>query len=172
MRNLVWLMIVMASACGGGVSSPSSAQPIQVAGTWRGSLRVVSGTGEPCVGAAFQSAAGVSFDYALRIEQSADVLTGITTSPATGIECRLTGMAGTSSIVLNLTTCSNISPPRFFSCAPDVFRDARPSALAVNASIGGNSLSGTYSEAYDVFVSGTTSNVGTATLNAQLTLSK
>lgn len=136
------LMAGVAVACGGGASAPSGLQPVEAAGTWRGDLRVTSGTGEPCVGAAFQSAAGVSFEYTLTVQQSGDQLTGTSMSPATGIVCQLTGTAALSSIVLNLTTCSNASMPRFFSCAGNIFRDARPSALTINASVIGNSLSG------------------------------
>lgn len=171
MRKLVMLLVLLTTGCGGGPPGPSPPQSVQAAGMWQGQLRVTSGTGEPCVGAAFQSAAGVSFEYALRIEQSGDTLTATSSSPATGIVCRLTGRAGTSSIMLNLTTCE-ASPPRFFSCVPDVFREARPSALTVSANIAGNSLTGTYAETYDVSVHGTTTSVGTATLNAQLTLTK
>jgi hypothetical protein len=172
MRKLFLLLVVLAAGCGGGPSAPSTPPPVQAAGAWRGALRVTSGTGEPCVGAAFQSAAGVSFDYTLSVQQSGERLTATSTSPATGIVCQLAGTAGASSIVLNLTTCSNDAPPRFFSCVPDVFRDARPSALTLNANITGNSLSGTYAETYTVVVSGTTTNLGTATLNAQLTLNR
>ena len=171
-RTLVLLMAVVAVACGNDATAPSGAQPVQAGGAWRGDLRVTSGTGEPCVSAAFQSAAGVSFEYTLRVQQSGDQLTATSMSPATGIVCQLTGTAQGSSIVLNLTTCSNGSPPRFFSCAGNIFRDARPSALTINASVVGNSLSGSYAEAYDVFDYGTTTRLGTATSNAQLTLSK
>ena len=171
-RRVVLLLVLLMAGCGGSPPGPSAPQPVQAAGAWRGDLRVTSGTGEPCVGAAFHSAAGISFEYTLKIEQSGETLTATSSSPATGIVCQLTGRAGTSSIVLHLTTCSNASPPRFFSCAPDVFREARPSALTLNANIAGNALAGTYAETYDVSVYGTTTSVGTATLNAQLTLNK
>lgn len=170
--RLVLVMAVVAAACGNGATAPTSPQPVQAAGTWRGDLRVTSGTGEPCVGAAFQSAAGISFEYTLRVQQSGGQLTATSMSPATGIVCQLTGTAQSSSIELNLTTCSNASPPRFFSCAGNIFRDARPSALTINASVIGSSLSGSYAEAYDVFDYGTTTRLGTATSNAQLTLSR
>ena len=123
------------------------------------------------MGAAFHSAAGVSFEYTLRVQQSGDQLTATSTSPATGIVCQLTGTAESSSIVLNLTTC-DASQPRFFSCLGSIFRDARPSALTINANLTGNSLSGSYAETYDVFDYGTTTRLGTATSNAQLTLSR
>ena len=171
-RTLVLLMAVVAVACGNSATAPSSPQPVQAAGTWRGDLRVTSGTGEPCVGAALHSAAGVSFEYTLRVQQSGDQLTATSMSPATGIVCQLTGTTQSSSIVLNLTACINASPPRFFSCAGSIFRDARPSALTINASIIGSSLSGTYAEAYDVFDYGTTTRLGTATSHAKLTLSR
>jgi hypothetical protein len=106
------------------------------------------------------------------VQQSGEYLTATSMSPATGIVCQLAGTADRSSIVLNVTTCSNASPPRFFSCAGNILRDARPWALTVNANISGNSLSGSYAETYDVFDYGTTTKLGTATSNAQLTLSK
>lgn len=84
MRTLVLVMAVVAAACGNGATAPSSPQPVQAAGTWRGDLRVTSGTGEPCVGAAFQSAAGISFEYTLRVQQSGGQLTATSMSPATG----------------------------------------------------------------------------------------
>jgi hypothetical protein len=171
-KTLGLLLVMLTPGCGGGVAGPSSPPTVQAAGVWRGALRVTSGSGEPCVGAAFQSAAGVSFDYTLSVQQTGEQLTATSASPATGIICQLTGTAGTSSIVLNLTTCSNASPPRFFNCAGNVFRDARPSALTVTANISGNSLSGSYAETYDVFDSGTTTNLGTATQNAQLALNR
>jgi hypothetical protein len=171
MRRVVMLLGILATACGSSPAAPAP-QPVQAAGMWAGDLRVTSGTGEPCVAAAFQSAAGVSFPYTLQVEQSGELLTATSRSPATGIVCQLTGTAGTSSITLKLTTCPDFPPARFFSCVPDVFRDARPSALTVNANIAGNALSGTYAETYDVAVYGTTATIGTATLNAQLTLNR
>jgi hypothetical protein len=124
------------------------------------------------VGAAFHSAAGVAFEYTLRVQQIADRLTATSTSPATGIVCQLEGTAGATSIALNLTTCSNASTPRFFSCVGNIFRDARPSALTIDANVSGASLSATYAETYDVFDYGTTTKLDTATLNAQLSLSR
>ena len=121
--------------------------------------------------AAFQSAAGVSFDYTLRVQQSEASLTATSTSVATGIDCQLTGTAGASSIVLNLATC-NAPQPAFFSCMGNIFRDARPSALTMNLDVVGNSASATYVETYDVFVYGTSTNLGTATQTAQLTLNR
>ena len=173
MRNLALLLGVLAAGCGsGGPTAPAQPQPVQAAGTWRGTMRVTSGTGEPCVASAFQSAAGISFnDYILRIQQSGVSLTATSTSVATGITCQLTGTATASSIALNMTTCDALQP-RFFSCSGDVFRDARPSALTVNADIAGNSATATYVESYNVSVSNTTTSLGTATLNAQLTLSR
>lgn len=171
MRIVVLLTAVVAAACGNGATAPSTPQPVQAAGTWRGALRVTSGTGEPCVGAAFQSAAGISFEYTLAVRQSGDQLTATSMSPATGIVCQLTGTAQASSFALTLTTC-DAPAPRFFSCDGSIFRDARPSALTINADITGNSLSGSYAEGYDVFDYGTTTKLGIATSNAQLTLSR
>ena len=147
-------------------------QPVQVAGLWRGDFRVTGGSGEPCVGAAFQSAVGISFPYTLTVQQSGEGLTATSTSPATGTTCQLAGTAGTSSIALKLTSCSSAAQPRFFSCVPDVFRESLVSALTVNGTIAGSSLSGTYAETHNVFVSGTSTGVGTATLTAQLALTK
>jgi hypothetical protein len=61
MRKWAWLVGVLATGCGDVPSAPSTSQPVQAAGLWRGDLRVTGRIGEPCVGAAFQSAAGVSF---------------------------------------------------------------------------------------------------------------
>ena len=171
MRNLALVLVVGVFGCGGGPSAPTTPQPVQAAGLWRGNLRVTSGTGEPCVAAALQSAAGVSFDYTLRVQQSGASLTATSTSVATGITCQLTGTAGASSIVVNLITC-NAPQPAFFSCVGNIFRDARPSALTVTLDVAGNSASGSYVETFDVLVSGTSTNVGTATQTAQLTLNR
>lgn len=167
MRKLALLILLGAAGCGDSPSAPAP-QPVQAAGVWRGNLRVTGAAGEPCVGAAFQSAAGVSFDYTLTVQQSGASVTATSRSVATGIVCQLTGTAGTSSILLNQSTC-NATEPRFFSCET-IFRDARPAALTLNVDISGNSASGGYVETYNVFVSGTTTNLGTASLNAQLSL--
>ena len=140
-KTVALLLTILTAACTDGPSAPSSPPPVRAAGVWRGALRVTTGTGEPCVGAAFQSAAGVSFDYTLRVQQSGDQLTATSMSPATGIACQLTGTADLSSIVLNVTTC-DASPARFFSCTGNILRDARPAALTISANIFGNSLSG------------------------------
>src|SRR5215203_1175413 len=173
MRNFALLLVVAAAGCGsGGPVTPAQPQPVQAAGTWRGTMRVTSGTGEACVASAFQSAAGVTFnDYNLSVQQSGATLTATSTSIATGITCQLVGTATASSIALNMTTC-DAPQPRFFSCSGEVFRDARPSALTVNADIAGNSATATYVESYSVSVWNTTTNLGTATLNAQLTLNR
>jgi hypothetical protein len=169
MRKLALLILLGTVGCGDSPSAPAP-QPVQAAGVWRGNLRVTSGTGEPCVGAAFQSAAGVAFDYTLTVQQSGATLTGTSRSVATGIVCQLTGTAGTSGFVLTQSTC-DAPEPRFFSC-DTIFRDARPSTLTVNADISGNLASGNYVETYNVFVSGTTTSLGTASLNAQLSLTR
>ena len=171
-RAIVLLMTGLAGACGSGPSAPTGSPPVQAGGVWRGDLRVTGGSGEACVGAAFQSAAGVAFDYTLRVQQSGAQLTATSMSPATGIVCQLAGSASTSSISLTLTTCSNTSPPRFFSCAGNILRDARPSGLTVSAEVSGNSLAGSYAETYDVFDYGTSTKLGTATSQAQVILNK
>ena len=164
--------MVLTGACGGSPSRPSEPVFIAAAGIWRGDIRLTSGTGKPCVGAAFHSAAGITFDYTLRVKQSARQVTAASMSPATGIVCELTGTAGASSVALSLTSCADTLPPRFFNCEGNIFRDALPSGLTVNANISGNSLPGSYAETYDFFESGTSTKLGTATLNAQLTLSR
>jgi hypothetical protein len=42
----------------------------------------------------------------------------------------------------------------------------------MNVDISGNAASGSYVESYNVFVSGTTTNLGTASLNAVLALTR
>ena len=173
MRKLALLLLLAAAGCGDSPSAPAAQpapQPVQAAGVWKGNLRVTAGTGDACVGAAFQSAAGVSFDYTLTVQQSGANLTGTSRSVATGIVCQLTGTAGTSSFVLTQSTCDALEP-RFFSCDA-ALRDARPSALTVNAAVSGNAASGNYVETYSVFVSGTTTSLGTASLNGQLALTR
>ena len=172
MRKLAAILLAFTAACGGGPSAPAPAQSVQVGGVWRGSMRVTSGAGEACVASAFQSAAGMSFDYVLTVQQLGDRLTAASTSVATGITCQLSGSAGTSSFALSMSTCES-GPPRVFSCGGgNVFRDARPSGLTVTASVTGNSATATYVETYDVVVSGTTTSLGTASVNAQLTLQR
>lgn len=172
MRKVVMALVLCAAGCGDGPSAPGPAQSLDAAGVWRGSLRVTSGTGEACVASAFQSAAGVAFDYTLTVRQTGQQLMGTSTSVATGITCQLSGTAGTSSFTMNMSSCES-GPPRFFSCdGGTVSRDARPSGLMVSATVTGNSATATYVETYDVSVSGTTTSLGPASVNAQLTLSR
>lgn len=153
------MLLLLVSACGsdsGSPGSPSTPTIMQVGGVWVGNVTQSSVSGGECVGALFQSSNGSSDRYTITINQSGSSLTGSATSQSTGQTCSYSGTAGSSTMTFNVTSC----PSTGFrvTCNGGVQRDIYLNSRNFTATLGGNILSGTVGENWNVYVAGGTVN--------------
>lgn len=175
MRRLVLVAVVTClAACGGSSSTAPTAPTIaQVGGVWEGRETITSVSTTECAGQALAAAGvvGSSAAGSLQITQTGSALTAVETGTSSGGTTNYTGTAGASSIVLNFTTC-NLCAIANLRCLSGVLRDVVPQADSINATVTGNSMSGTEATTYNVFVAGTSVNAGVLTVNGSFAATK
>lgn len=170
MRRMLIAAAVLVSACGGGSkgpSSPSTPSIAQVGGLWRGTVTLTSVTGGECVGTALQAFVGTSFDYTLSITQAGSSLTATSTDLSDGTTCSWSGTAGANSLVLNATRC-DAAVVIGIQCGNGALRDVQLTASVISVNVSGSSITGTYSDTANVFISGTGTGVGILNTSARI----
>src|SRR5689334_2393589 len=161
--------ILCLGSCSNSSSTAPTPTPEQIAGVWTGTSGLTSVTGGECVGATFNQIIGISSPITLSIQQSGTALTATATTQATGISCTHSGTSGMSTISLTATSCQ-VNSVSGIHCSNGAVRDAVLLSDAINLSLNGNALTGTESQTFNVFVSGTTTSVGSLTLSSNLAL--
>lgn len=160
MKRFAWLALygLVCAGCGGSNTSPS--QPAQVAGTWHGTVTLTSFTGGECLASVFQSAVGASGSFTATLTQSGTSVTASVANDSTGGACTYTGSINGNALVLNTTGCQqgDVLGAR---CPGGALRDILLQSETINATVNGNSLSGTAAETDNIVISGTTILVGT-----------
>jgi len=151
--------------CGGGAESPTGPSAIaQVAGVWGLTTTVTSVSGGECFAGLFQQLVGTRATGTIQIQQSGAGLTATTTDDESGSSCTYSGTAGSNSIAVNTTSCT-ASDVIGVSCPNGSgLRNIRLQTGGVNATMSGNTLTGTAAETYNVTTAGGT-GVGTLTVN-------
>lgn len=157
---------ILGNGCGGKSPSSPSSRTVQVGGVWAVTSTLTSVTGGECLSAGFQSIVGAVDTGTMQISQVDSSLTATFTSNISGGSSSYQGTAGASSIALNETGCSACNLIGA-TCPNGARRDFRLQTGGVNATITGNSASGTAAETYNVFIAGTNSTVGVLTLNSR-----
>ena len=171
-RPLRWIVIVVSiclNSCGQR-TTPSEPTPISIAGTWNGTVTLTSVTDAECFAQNFTNLIGVPVTmFPVQITQSLSRVS--TTMPVlfTSFSCDYSGTLADNNLTLNAESCRSLSS---FLC-----RDGRPRDVQfVDASINGTgtdrSLTATATEVWNVFVAGTSTNVGQMTLTSRLALSR
>ena len=167
-RTIIALALVTA---GCGSSSPTAPTIAQVAGVWRGTTRVSSVSGGECFATAFQAAVGSVTTASAAVTQSGSTLNVTITDPSSGASCTFTGTAGETAIQLTVTGCT-ASDSIGARCPNGAVRDIRLQTASINATVNGNTMTGTEGETYNVNVGGTSSPVGTLTVTSTFSVTK
>lgn len=171
---VIILSLLLFPACGGGDSSPtspSSSQVAQVGGVWNVTTTYTSVTGGECLAPALQTAIGTTDRGTMQITQSGSSLTATFTSNSSGGSSSYQGTAGASSIALNALSCTACNLIGA-TCSNGARRDFRLQTGGVNATVRGNTATGTGAETYNVFVAGTNTTVGTLIINSSFSATK
>jgi hypothetical protein len=103
-----------------------------------------------------------------QISQTGATVNATVNSNDVGGSSQFTGTVGESTLALNWQYC-DLCAIRNLQCAPGIFRDLTPQANTIQATITGNSMTGTQAETMNVTVSGTGAPAGTLTINSSFT---
>jgi hypothetical protein len=175
---IILIAVLEMSGCGGSSSAPSAPSApsiVNVAGLWTASVKITSIVGGECVGVTQQALSlfAPPLPYTLQVTQNGASLTAIATSTVTGNSTNFSGTAGAASIALNATSSTNAFTFGYL-CSNLQRRDTQLTAAAINATITGNSGSGTYADTTNVYLPGTQTGVtgGIMTTNAGFTMTR
>jgi len=182
-RGYVVLLLISASACGDGNSTPSAPSTTQVAGVWTGTLTQTSASGlfegldsnqGECL-ALFQLSTGRSDRFTASIEQTGITLAATATSQATGQSCSYSGTAENNTIALTINASTateiNCSPSRYQVMCDGASRDVYLISRSIAGTVSGNTISGKSGETWRVLVNGKEEN-GAVVVNNSFTLSR
>lgn len=171
--RLAFPFLLAAAACESDGSPTNPSTVTQVAGTWNYNARLNTVSGGECVGSDFQVIVGATDTGSLTITQTGSSLTATQTSDAGGgASCMYSGTAGSGSFTLNLTRCDGGQVFRDFSCSNGARRDIEFATNPIEGAVSGNSITATSIETYNIYAAGTSTRVGTMTLNASMTATK
>jgi hypothetical protein len=174
MKRLLSVMVLCTcAACGSKTpDGPGPASVVQVAGVWRGTVRVTSATGGECLAPFYQGQVGSSTAANATFTQTGSNLTMIVTLASNGAVCNYTGTAGASDVQLT-GTCSAAASPRNVPCSiGSGARDVTLTVSNVNGTVNGNTLTGTEVETSNVTATGSTTVLGTLTLSNSFVVTK
>jgi hypothetical protein len=165
--SIILLGVVLASSC---ASPPPSAPSVnQVAGAWQANSTLVAASGGECVGATLQGVLGRrdTFLAAIAGEGSLDATI---TSQGNGTSCEYGGTVVNGVIGLNMITC-HTSRVLDVRCSSGDLRDVQLVSGNIAAQANGQlgTGAGTDQSTWNVFVSGTSTSVGTLNVTASFT---
>ena len=167
---LMTLCTFLAACSSDAPLSPTPRTDADVAGAWRGTMRITSVTGEQCA-AELQFLVGTSSEFRLTLTKTGGSLTG-TLDMASG-SCELAGGIQGNAVSLMSTACRPPGRTVFFtSCGPDAGRELAIRSMSLQANVAGESASGshTYVEQINLPLGGTT--VGSVTYAGNVAMSR
>jgi len=143
----------VADGCGSNMAAPSLPQ---LSGVWRGVEVLTRITGDDCLTTTFSPFVGTRADFTISLTQSGTNLTGLLEN------CRVLGTVTSDAFMLELDPSSCVPVVYGLACQDGTLRDTRVRSLVMSgtASATGNSVSGTSTHQYNVFASGTATQVG------------
>ena len=175
MKRLVLIFgaFAIASACGSdSPSAPSQPAVAQVGGVWRGNFTTVSVTGGECFAGVLQSTIGGADAATASLTQTGSSVNATVTVTSTGSNYTYSGAVGQSALTLNGSNCSACNVIGATCPNGIARRDLKIQTLAITGTVIGNTITGTESETYNVFVGGTTSTVGSVVIANSFTLTR
>jgi hypothetical protein len=165
--NVRWyfvpIVLLMLTACDD-LPSTMPTPPVQIGGMWNYTFTLTSASATDCIAAALNSLAGRIENGTIDVTQSGTALTARLTD-SVGSTCDYNGSAGQSSFALNSTRCSPATLSDL-SCLTGGRRDLEFVSSAINATVNGNTATGTNVEIWNVFIGGSRVGVGTVTINS------
>ena len=102
----------------------------------------------------------------IQVIQSGSSLTARFTDSSTGGSCDYLGTAGVSTVALNTSSCTASDLIGATCPGSTARRDIPLQTGGYNATVSGNTLSGTGAQTYNVFAANTTTPMGTLTLRS------
>src|SRR5262245_14633256 len=154
-------LLVWGAGCGSdSPSTPSPPPPAQVSGTWRGTATATSVSGGECFAAAFAAIVGQTAQITASISQAGSSLNATVSSPSTGSGCNYSGTAGQSAVMVTTTLCSASDITGVPCPGSGLVRDIKLQTSVINGTVNGNTITGTETDAFNIFAGGTTTSVG------------
>jgi hypothetical protein len=156
-RLLMIVVTVIAAGCQDARQvNPAAASLFipSVQGIWSGPMTLVATSGGECVvGDVIPTFLPTMDVGTFTLSQDADTLNAIVTMESTGLACRYTGSATSSSVALNATSCDRNS--LVVTCANGVPRELKFLGSSVTASWNGGQIVGRVTSTYNVFTTDT-----------------
>jgi hypothetical protein len=151
LRTIMLILAVAAAGCQDSrLVSPAAASLFipNVQGVWSGPMTLLATSGGECV-------AGIvptflpTLDFAtFTLSQNNDTLVATITTESTGLACRYTGTATSSSVALNATSCDRTG--LIVTCVNGVPRELRLVGSSVTASWSGDQIVGRGTSTFNV----------------------
>jgi hypothetical protein len=135
-------------------------------------VTTTSVTGGECFAAIFQQAIGSVDQVTASISQAGSSVSTTVTVASTGGNFSYSGSVGQSALTATLNSCSACNVISARCPGTGVLRDIRLQTGAINGTVVGNSITGTESETFNVFVAGTTIPVGALVISNALNLTR
>ena len=155
-RVVVVLLAVVASGCQESRTvNPAAASLFipSVQGIWSGPMTLVATSGGECVVGTVIPTFLPTLDVGtFTLSQNADTLNATITMESTGLACRYTGSATSSSVALNAISCDRNS--LVVTCANGAPRELKFLGSSVTASWNGSQIVGRETSTYNVFTTG------------------
>jgi hypothetical protein len=167
-RILLGLVLLSATSCSSGSSGPSSTSNAQIAGVWHGTSTRTSVTGGECLGAIYP--VGGSVSVTMTVTQSGSSVSATLTPPP--VFFNFTGSVTQSVVTMSGSTCLGCDLLSVQCPNSNGMRDVHIQTFAMNGAAAGNSLTGTLLATFNVFVAGTSTQVGTLSLADSLSLTR
>lgn len=170
MRALQTLMFIAALA-GAGCQEARSVNPAaaslfipDVQGVWSGPLTLMATSGGECAAGVVPTFLPTNDFGTFTVAQDGSDMTGTITMESTGLACRYSGSATTSTLALNATSCDRTG--LIISCVEGQARELQLVGSSVTAAWNGNQIAGRTTSTYNVFAQQDGRKVGVGSLVA------
>ena len=145
-------------------ASPTAASLFipNVQGVWSGPMTLLATSGGECVAGVVPTFLPTLDFGTITLSQNNDTLAATITTESTGLACRYTGSATSSSVALNATSCDRTG--LIVTCINGVPRELKLVGSSVTASWNGSQFAGRATSTYNVFT--VTDEIGVGSLVA------
>lgn len=173
MRITLLACCLLAGSCTGS-STPSTptVTTAQIGGVWRGTATTSSVVGGECLASTFASTVGGTSQISTAFTQTGSSVSATLTVTSSGSNLTYSGTVGQSAISMTWSTCSACNLVSARCPTGTAQRDFKIQTGAFNGTVTGNTITGTESESYNVYVAGTSTTVGTMTISNAVTMTR